>query len=160
MLSSQFFSWTAMKCDLQLNGNILFNSTSEIPMVRSGRKEAATQRIQQMVFSHSEWIPAFCPDLYALINSWIDPSRKHCLLPTWSFKVIAVACSLLGKSEMPWVLQDKPGSFLATKISGYRADSAKINLQRLIERRQYRSTGCQPPFYQTKDPLHMYGIVG
>lgn len=103
MLSSQFFSWTAMKCDLQLNGNILFNSTSEIPMVRSGRKEAATQRIQQMVFSHSEWIPAFCPDLYALINSWIDPSRKHCLLPTWSFKVIAVACSLLGKSEMPWV---------------------------------------------------------
>lgn len=72
-------------------------------MVRWGRKEEATQRIQQMAFFHSEWIPTFCPNLIKLINSWIDPARKHCFLPGWSFKVNPVACPLLRKSEMPWV---------------------------------------------------------
>jgi len=80
---------------------MLLNSYSEISVFRSGRKKEATQRVQQMTLSHSEMITTFCPDLIALINGWVDPARKHCLLPGGSFKVIPIACPLVGKSEMP-----------------------------------------------------------
>lgn len=65
-------------------------------MVRSGRKKKAAKRTQQLSLSCSEWLPPFCHDLIALINSRIDPTRKLCLLPFWCFSVILVSCSLPG----------------------------------------------------------------
>lgn len=103
MLSSQRLGLAAMRCILQLNRGILLDSTSEIPMARSERKKEATQRIQQIAIAHSESIPTFCSDLTTLINSWIEPARRHGLIPAWSFKVIPVACPLLGKPEKLWV---------------------------------------------------------
>lgn len=107
-----------MMCGLQINRDILLNSSYGKTMVGSGRKKKAAKRTQHLALSCSEWLPPFCHVLIALKNSWIDPTRK---LLSPSLLVFQCYTSVF---PFGWeyfdVSQGKQDPFSALKISGCR----------------------------------------